>query len=65
MLGQVYFTVTTKEIWFSLHWSHVCLATDSALGTVTLVADGALLQEQVYQEVLQEDENRPSVLNLT
>ena len=64
-LGNVFFEQIIDKVWFPMHWTHICVSLDYDTGKITLVVDGQVLHEKVYQEARQEDETRPSSLDLT
>ena len=65
-IGNVVFeTIPQDKILFPLEWTHTCVSLDDTTGTITLVVGGQVLHQKVHQEARQEDENRPTILNLT
>ena len=64
-LGHVWLSVTTASIWFPLTWTRVCVSLDTVSGTVVVDTNGQVGEEKVHQEALEDDGNRPLVLNIT
>ena len=65
MLGELFVHLAGDRLWFPQTWTRVCVSLDTVSGIFRLVVDGRLLQESSHQEVREEDENRPSNLNIT
>ena len=64
LLGHVWLSVRTASLWFPLTWTRVCVSLDTESGTVVVVTNGQVMEEEVHQEALEEDGNRPWNLSI-
>ena len=63
-LGKVSFLVGSLGALFPLDWIHVCVSLDNNTGNVKLAVDGMMLMDQIDERALQQDDNRPSSLDM-
>ena len=55
----------TKKVYFPFAWVRICSSLDTMTGNLVLVVDGqVLLEERHLEQVLEEDENRPTNLSM-
>ena len=63
-LGNVFFKGHVNRYLFPLSWTLICMSLDTVSGNFSLVVDGWVLEDGVYQEALKEDKNQPSNLSI-
>ena len=60
------YDVKIEKVYFPFDWVLVCASLNTSTGNLVLVVDGqVLLDERLLDEVLEEDESRPTNLNMS
>ena len=62
--GLAYFDLKTPTVWFPHEWLRICMALNTVTGRVTIVSNGEVLTDQIYQTALEPDADRPTTLKM-